>query len=369
MIRIAFDHQIFSVQRYGGISRYYSELIKSMSKTYKNKACIQIAAPIHINKYLETSRVNFPAVGYCLPRIPWATQISKITNKIFTPAILRSWKPNIVHETYYCKSTVAPHCSRIVLTVYDMVHEIFQDTLIYPEATIIAKRKAVKRADHIICISRSTANDLIRILDVNPRKISVIHLGCSTPGQQTSSYPINQKPFILYVGPRNGYKNFKRLLEAYAFISGLKEEFDLICFGGGEFSKLELELFSYHGINNNSIKQLDGPDQLLAKLYSQASIFVYPSLYEGFGLPPLEAMSYECPVICSNTSSMPEVCGDAALFFDPLSSRSISQAINNVLSSKDLQMTLRALGKKRLELFSWESCSKKTFDVYTRLMT
>ena len=144
--------------------------------------------------------------------------------------------------------------------------------------------------------------------------------------------------------------------------------FNLICFGGGEFTKAELTLFKELGLKENQIRQCSGDDQLLARLYTSASVFVYPSLYEGFGIPPLEAMSYKCPVVCSDSSSIPEVVGDAGEFFDPYSIESISLAIERVVESNILSNDLIRKGNDRLKLFSWDKCANETLKVYKSLI-
>jgi glycosyltransferase involved in cell wall biosynthesis len=140
-----------------------------------------------------------------------------------------------------------------------------------------------------------------------------------------------------------------------------------VAFGGGEFKEDEKRLISKLGARSKQIIHKSGSDQELWQLYRNASAFIYPSKYEGFGLPPLEAMSLNCPVISSNTSSMPEVIVDAAEFFDPNDQNDLFRAISNVMSSKSRQEELRALGKKRVEKLSWGTCAKKTLDIYKTL--
>jgi len=176
------------------------------------------------------------------------------------------------------------------------------------------------------------------------------------------------RPFILFVGARGGYKNFDRLLQAYAGRSILHESYDLVAFGGGDFSGNERALVRSLGLNENQVRQLGGDDAVLSVLYQQASLFVYPSLYEGFGIPPLEAMSLDCPVICSNTSSMPEVVGNAAVQFNPHDIDSIANALEAVITNPTLQADLRQRGRERLHAFSWHRCALETLNVYRKVL-
>ena len=169
-------------------------------------------------------------------------------------------------------------------------------------------------------------------------------------------------------GYGEGYKNFSRLLQAFAASERLKNDFSLVCFGGRGLSGAELDEINSLGFARNRIVQVAGDDRVLANLYQYASILVYPSLYEGFGIPPLEAMSFKCPVACSYTSSLPEVAGDAAEYFDPLDTESIRSAIETVVYSTDKSATLIARGLVRLKLFSWEACAQQTKAVYASLL-
>ena len=173
--------------------------------------------------------------------------------------------------------------------------------------------------------------------------------------------------YILYVGDRYGYKNFARFLQAYGNSQILKKDFKVVCFGGYPMLPEELKEAEKIGILPNSLLYFSGDDSLLTKLYQGAAVFVYPSLYEGFGIPPLEAMSLGCPVVCSNTSSIPEVVGEAAEFFDPNNVQNITNALETVLYSNERTKKLSILGKERAKLFSWQKCAEQTKKVYLSL--
>ena len=152
------------------------------------------------------------------------------------------------------------------------------------------------------------------------------------------------------------------MLLAYSSNDNLKRDFDLIAFGGGTFKNYELKFFDELKLKKSQIKYIEGNDNYLRDIYSEASVFVYPSLYEGFGLPPLEAMSCGCPVACSNNSSIPEVVGNAA-FFNPSSISSISNSLESLLYDEEEKKLVFA-GYERIKDFGWDKCAKETFETY-----
>jgi glycosyltransferase involved in cell wall biosynthesis len=170
------------------------------------------------------------------------------------------------------------------------------------------------------------------------------------------------------VGQRSGYKNFEKFIKAYSTSKSLSQTFNIICFGGGIFTTHELVLMGSLGIGQDTIMQISGGDQLLGYFYKNASAFVYPSLYEGFGIPLLEAMSQGCPVVCSSSSSIPEVVGNAGEFFDPMDISAITKSIKNVVFDEKRSTQLKLLASKQLVNFSWDKCAKETGEVYMRLL-
>ncbi len=362
-MKIAYDWQIFYWQNYGGISRYFCEIATRIARFDE----VKIIGGIYVNQYL----VNCPSnlrLGFYLPVIPNTWKFRQIYNTQLCRWWFRTNCPDIVHETYYSTKRQAPKNTKVVITVYDMLYEKFSNL---PGANKICttKLEAIKRADRVICISENTRRDLLEVVDIDPEKVSVVYLGTSFASDIYRQFSSQQSyyPYILYVGNRSYYKNFDRFLKAYA-TSSVKCDFKLICFGGGAFSPEELKLIENLGIPKNQVIQLSGEDRDLANIYSHASAFVYPSLYEGFGIPLLEAMSCCCPVICSNTSSMPEVAGDAAEFFDPYEPESIVQALEKVLYSSERSKNLVKLGQERLKHFSWDKCAEQTRSIYLSLM-
>ncbi|SDA60012.1 Glycosyltransferase involved in cell wall bisynthesis [Pseudomonas sp. NFPP33] len=367
-MKVVYDYQIFSAQRYGGISRYFLELARSLSELDIEGLSVNVNSPLYVNNYLSDAPRSLGLLGVHLPVFRGAERFSRGANAVLSPTLMRALRPDIVHETYYSSRPSALCSSRTVITVYDMIHELFPQFFSEKDRTSSIKRQAVKRADHVICISEHTRQDLVRLFDVPVEKTSVVHLGFSLTTSYINDEQAPARPYLLYVGMRGGYKNFETLLQAYASQPWLKENFDLVAFGGGEFTAYERSLIERLNVVAQ-VRQQGGSDQVLAARYKQAALFVYPSLYEGFGIPPLEAMSYGCPVVCSNTSSIPEVVGAAAKMFDPGSAESLAAALLEVLQGSEACEELRRLGLARVKEFSWHRCALETHAIYQRVLS
>ena len=367
-MQILYDYQIFSMQVYGGISRYFVELANHMAN-YKDVQA-KIIAPFYVNKHAFNLN-NCIVSGRHIVRIPKTSRLLKLFNRRATKKYFDRFSPDILHETFYAKKTLNTRKKvKTVITVYDMIHERFADYFPKTDTTALSKRLAVNRADHIICISEKTKLDLLNIIEVDPEKVSVVYHGFNPPNNLPEPEGTSMiEPYILYVGARGGYKNFERLLRAYGNTPALHKTFKLVCFGGGNFTRAEKQLIQKLRIREDKIIYLKGDDYILSKLYSNAAVFVCTSLYEGFGITPLEAMSYGCPVACSNGGSIPEVVLDAGEFFNPYEVESIAQALEQVLFSNDRANILRSLGRKRITHFSWITCVEKTFEIYKSLMS
>ena len=367
-MKVAFDHQIFAMQSYGGISRYVVRLAEGLIALGED---VHVIAPLHRNRYLKElpqGRVR----GLEVDRFPPKTsRLIGICNDFLTSRSMKKLNPDLIHQTYYSsRPSVIKQRARRVLTVHDMIHERFAKEFPVNDRTTASKRISVARADHIISISQSTKSDLCEIFDVPPEKVSVVHHGFERFGRVESSAGSRavERPFLLYVGNRSGYKNFKRMLQAVAASPRLKPEFDIVAFGGGAFSGDEPGLIGSLGFRAESVRQVAGDDQVLGDLYRSATALVYPSLYEGFGLPPLEAMAHLCPVVTSNAGPMPEIVGSAGEYFDPTDLDSLSHALERVVFDEQRREHLIAAGSRNLARFSWERCAKETRAIYRNVM-
>jgi glycosyltransferase involved in cell wall biosynthesis len=186
-------------------------------------------------------------------------------------------------------------------------------------------------------------------------------------GQCDSSISID-KPYVVYVGQRSGYKNFELLISTFASSNFLKENFKIIAFGGGKFDGIECQKFHELGLSEGTIQHVTGNDYILRELYQRARAFIYPSLYEGFGLPVLEALTSGCPTFCSNSGSIPEVGGDAVVYFDPTKLEDLKTKLEHYLQSDTALKAFKALGKMQAAKFSWDLTAKKTSEAYSNVL-
>ncbi len=367
-MRIAFDHQIFGWQAYGGISRYFYELARELASACGQE--VAVFAPGYVNRYLAEAPPQLEVVGIPVPRLPKSGRLYRFANSLLVSPLLARYRPDVVHETYYAATRLAPKSAKVILTVFDMIHERFKADFAAIDPNSSEKARAVRRADHLICISEQTRSDLVELLDVDPARTSVVHLGFSLPspeaGMQALAPP--RRPILLFVGNRGGYKNFEGLLRAYAAAPRLRSAFDLVCFGGGGLTARERAAMRQLNIPGTRVRQVSGGDLVLATLYRQAQALVFPSLYEGFGIPPLEAMSCGCPVVCSNVSAIPEVVGDAAEMFDPRDPEAMGHAIERVIDDGSLRASLVTRGKQRIAAFSWRRCAEESLEVYRKVL-
>ena len=366
-MRIAYDHTIFSEQQYGGISRYFFEIARRIRQLDGYE--VSVLSPLYVNNYLEGDP-EMNVWGRHVNRLPRPRRVVQKFN-----GALVSWKlyrdhPDIVHETYHLGKRLASARSRIVVTMYDMIHEKFPQFFPSDDSTREFKKAAVKRADHVICISENTRKDLIELLGVERERTSVIHLAPSLQTQNGASVKrALDRPYIAYVGERGGYKNFSGLLHAFQLSSYLTKNFSIVCFGGGAFRAADRAAIAGAGLKPDQVIHTCGGDETLFSVYSGAAAFVYPSLYEGFGLPPLEAMSARCPVVTARTSSMPEVCGEAVEYFDPNQPESIAASIEQAVSSNGRRDKLIELGLSQVKKFSWTECARQTAAIYDAVTT
>ena len=360
IIRIFYDAQCFTMQKTGGISRYISEIANGIANN--DGVDVTVLEGVNISSHEFDSRVNIP-VSLKLDRallndLYIRNRInSKLTNRYLEDA----GTVDIYHPTYYEDYEVTGYRKKII-TVHDMIHELFN----MDEETINKKKKSISSSDGIIAVSENTKKDLVRILNVPDEMVRVIYHGNSLNIDVSNDERIIKNPYILYVGNRSGYKNFELLVDAFSK-SLFSKELCLISFGGAEFNKHEKCLMDSLGLTEKVI-HMAGNDRMLANLYANAEIFVYPSLYEGFGLPILEAMHYGTPVITANTSSLPEVAGNAADYFDPRSSEELQIRIDSLLNDKDRRKLLSKAGVDREKEFSWKKAVKETLKYYKQVL-
>jgi glycosyltransferase involved in cell wall biosynthesis len=363
-MRALFDHQIFSFQSRGGVSRYFVELGTRLAA--QDGIDLRVAAGWHRNLLLRENPAGW-IQGRYIRHFPMTLRLRCAVNSLLTRQEIRKWRPDVVHETYFRAGATYQAGLATVITVYDLIYFVLNNNSDAEARVRKDQAAAILRADGVVCISESTRRDLLRYISVDPERVRVIPLA-GTPKRRfrdpISSQPDIDGPFILYVGIRHGYKNFDLLLRVLSELQRIHASHTLVAFGGGAFTDAESTRLRSLGLNPERIVHRSGDDMLLEAYYSRASAFICPSLYEGFGLPILEAMSNGCPVICSDRGSLREVAGNAALFFDPADASGLAKALEAVIGSKILAADLRARGVQQAAMFSWDRCAEQTLAMY-----
>jgi glycosyltransferase involved in cell wall biosynthesis len=387
-MKLLYDHQIFYRQNYGGVSRYFCELMNRFS----TDPDISFTLPLRYvqNDNLEqfprlekywSKRYSFlynsPAVSIIQKKIRFnALNFGLnvfINNRGESIRLLQEQDFDIFHPTYY-----EPYFLKylrkkpFVVTVYDMIHERFPQYFKPGDKTQIWKKQLIENAGAVIAISENTRQDIIKFTGADPDRIHVIYLG--NPFEHGSSQidtcpapSVFEKPYLLFVGGRPAYKNFDLFIESVAGMLCDHEELHVVCAGWLPFGSQEKRHFEELKILRK-VHHVKINDTVLKNLYRNARAFVFPSLYEGFGLPVLEAFSCNCPAILSNTSSLPEIGGDGAVYFDPHDQETIRSTVEQVLCNERYRQDLIQKGSERLKLFSWEKTAVLTKKVYTGLM-
>ncbi len=362
-MRVLYDYQTFSSQRVGGISRYFAHLYRHVPD---GRVETSLSLLYTRNVYLKGER--FPLQN------GWGDVLIgghfRDANKLWSKVRIRFSRYDILHPTYYNPYLIPDAGGRtVVLTVHDLIHQLFPNY--FPgDRTIEWQRHMIRRADRLIAISENTKRDLVERMKVPEEKITVIHHGLMFDGdgeglsarERVAELPEN---YILFVGDRSRYKNFDGFVSE---VAPLLAEYDLrlVCTGGREFTGEERTLIRSFGIADRVIR-MTVSDAMLGRLYRHAVCFVYPSLYEGFGLPILEAYRAGCPVVLTRASCFPEIAGDAALYFEPGRPGSMREVVRSLLDDTGRRRELSAAGTRRLALFSTEKMVEKTRNLYLSL--
>lgn len=362
-LRIFIDHQIFTMQNFGGISRVFTELYKEFEKNPDVEPLLPIL--LSDNEYLvEIKKVwsIFPKNKSFLKKLFYYA-----VNRIYSTFVLIKGDFDIFQPTYY-DPYFLPFLRKkpFFLVLHDMTHEIFPDTVSKKDMTIQWKRILVNKAERVITISENTKKDILKYYDIDKEKIDIVSWGTSIKvpkGKLDIELP---KKYILFIGNRKTYKNFEFFVKSISPLLKGKESPFLVCAGSSGFNEYELSIFKELGIDEK-VKHLKfKDDEQWGYIFNNATCFVFPSLYEGFGIPVLEAFACGCPTVLSNSSSLPEVGGDAAVYFDPEDSDSIYSAVKKVIEDSKLREDMIRKGKERFKLYSWKIASDNFIYIYRK---
>lgn len=281
-------------------------------------------------------------------------------------------------DLVHMPANVAPALSPcpVVVTIHDANFRRFPETYDpgYRRYANLAFWIAARRAVRVITDSGFSARDLARYFGANPGKVSVVHLGVShNPDVAERERPIDSRPYVLFVGSLEPHKNVRRLIEAFALFRASGDEVARDCRlvvagGSGRDHGQVVAEISRHGLEDDVHITGHVTAERLEQLYRHASIFAFPTLNEGFGLPPLEAMARGVPVVAAAAGSLPEVLGDAALYCDPFDVEDIARALLKIASDKLLRVRLSEAGSRRVEQFTWEKTALATLEIYREVL-
>ncbi len=344
------------------------------------------------NEYLifhsPQDKDDIPQTAPNIRLVPDTSPKYSIRELVVLPVKMAIQRLDLFHATHYTLPPLRP-CQGIV-TIHDVIHLRFPEYLPHPAAYYYAKgmmSAAAQSAKKVITVSECSRQDIIRYLGVPEKKVEVVYNGidvniqqeckgvAQTPGAPGDNRGLRERfgihrKYILYLGNFMPHKNVDMLVKAYSLLKHrYKLSHCLVLAGKNEKMQQMLEaLIASEHLEQDVILTGFVETEWLATLYSHADIFVYPSLYEGFGLQVLEAMVHHIPVAISHVSALPEIAGDAAIQFDPTVVESMAAAIYQGVTDQGLRTALLERGRERLKLFSWQAMARKTVEIYQRVL-
>jgi len=356
--KIVIDLRIYGPE-VGGLGRYNQKLLENLIKKDS------------INKYIllfkENLKIELPSnfsIKIC--KYNWYS----IKEQILLPFLLNRLKPDLVHFPHF--NVPYLYSGKYIVTIHDLIMTKFpsKKTSTLNSIFFFIKRfgynlvikNAVKKADKIITISKFTAKDIKKYFDLkNTNKIEVIYNGVTKVSYKERDIKLPKK-FFLYIGNAYPHKNLEFLIKVFKEFNKNNKDFYLILVGKKNYFYKQLEKYS----NNNIIFTDFVPDNLLINYYKRAQAYIFPSLYEGFGLPPLEAMAYKLPVLSSKASCMPEILDRAALYFDPKNKDDLLNKMNTIINNNELRNKLKEKGLEQIKKYSWSNMVKQIIKLYNK---
>lgn len=358
-MKVLFDHQIFTSQVFGGVSKYFAEVISRLPADSWT-----ITAWLSNNEYARHHGLfrmtpflpgrDFRGKGKIMSRLGNHHSIMAMRRDVY----------DVVHQTDFGTYLFKAIKDKPMVTTYHDTN--FVTEYDYNPRMIRLQRKSLQRADAIIAISQNTRNDMLKYFDLDDKKITVIHHGIDIPSiPKGLESRVIAEPYILYVGMRHRFKNFTNFIKGFGAIAPKFPGLKVVC-TRKPFSRDEQELFAQLGIADR-MQVVTADEVTLNRLYRDALFFVFPSLYEGFGMPILEAMANGCPTTIADASCFPEIGGDASLYFDPKDVESIANALETMIQDDSLRQELCAKGYIRATQFSWQKCADRHLELYKSL--
>lgn len=359
---ILYDYQTFSAQIFGGISQSFSMLIEQFCREPSFDINPTVGCFVTANEHLHNV---MPNQFFRSPRVLSKRRILAPINSGRTRRYLKS--ADLLHATFYFAEALPEALDKpLVSTIHDMTPELMPEYFSIKDPHK-AKQQYCDKSDLLICVSENTRKDLINVYGIPRDKTRVVYHGIDLKAAQQKATILPGLPdkYVLYVGTRAGYKDFATLFKGIQPILQQRPNLHLVCIGGGRFLPEEMQEIKAQGLDKQ-VHQLSANDAQLRYAYRHALAFVYPSLYEGFGLPILEAFAQECPVVLSNASCFPEIAHDAALYFEPGNIASCTEALEHIITDDNSHRI--AKGLIRCQDLSWRKAAEKMSNIYREVL-
>lgn len=359
MLKVFYDHQIFTEQTYGGISRYFKYLIDGIKNTEDIDYLLGV---LNSNNYYIREEKQMLSNSVFKPLFKTQEKLIKRNNS-YGKYLVKKNEFSICHPTYFNPYFLKYLKKPLVITVHDMTYEAMPQYFPSADPLPYFKRLMMDKAEKIIAISETTKTDILKYSNISEDKIEVIHHGIDLAPAKYAEVADLPEKYILFVGARWSYKNFHMVADAFKALLAKHPDLKLVLAGGGKLTYGDSEFLMRNNILEKTI-QISATDEQLNTIYKNAICFIYPSLYEGFGLPILEAFKNDCPVILSDCSCFGEIAGNAAVYFDHTSLHSLIETIENIIESSTASTELISAGRVKLLDYPIEKCVSKTIELY-----
>jgi glycosyltransferase involved in cell wall biosynthesis len=371
-MRIGIDARMYG-SNHSGLGRYVEQLVLHLGAVHDEHEFVVFVSADAFESFTPP-HIQWKKV---LADVPWYG----VREQVELPRLFRKEHVDLMHFPHW--NVPVLYRGPFVLTIHDLIMFHFSrkeatthSPLVYAIKDRVHRmlvRSSARRARHIIATSEFTKQDIVDTLGVAPQKISVtyqapfqrVHESTHNTRSVLDTYNVT-KPYILYVGNAYPHKNLEQLTDAWGIFSKEYPEYQLVLVGKQSVFYKRVEHHVLRAGYTNIVCTGFVPDDALNELYDHAMLYVFPSLYEGFGLPPLEAMTHRVPVISSSASCMPEVLGLGALYFDPENVSDIVRALTEGTQNEDIRYTLRQNAKEELKRYSWEHLARQTREIYRR---
>jgi len=361
-------------KRIGIDARLYGPLGKGLGR-YTQEITDNIIKLDTQNEYVvflcKENFLEFKCDGERVKKVLADARWYSLAEQIIMPYLIFKNKIDLMHFPHFNIPLFCP--TKFVVTIHDLILTKFPSTRATTLGPLMYKIKnlgyrliissAIRKAQKVIAVSEFTKNDIVSYFKADPEKIIVTYEGVADFDRDGKEENSGIKyPYLLYVGNAYPHKNLEGLVKVFGKMNKKHADLKLVLVGKEDY---------FYKRVKDSAKDNDAvifmgyvPDSGLKELYKKAVAYVFPSLYEGFGLPPLEAMAFGCPVVSSDKASMPEILGDAALFFNPEDEKDFENKLDAILENENLRKELIQKGYAQIKKYSWDDCVKKTLEIY-----